>query len=79
MLSLLSLLLLFTMTSIAKNLDEYDFGKTAPEKLNHISCLILKHSQRLDIICSAYEEHCDAIVETMSDTLSCSMKRKLDI
>ena len=63
------------MISIAKNLDEYQFGKTAPEKMNHISCLILKHSQRLDILRSAYNEHCDAIVEFMSDTHSSGMTK----
>ena len=75
MLSLLFLLLIVAMMSIAKNLDEYDFGKTAPEKMNHISCLILKHSQRLDLIHSAYEEHCEAIIESMSDTQSSKMTK----
>ncbi len=61
--------------SVAKNLDEYDFGKTKPEKMNHMSCLILKHSQRLEIIRSAYEEHCEAIIESMSDTCSSQMTK----
>ena len=64
--------------SIAKNLDEYDFGKTAPERMNHLSCLILKHSHRLDILRKTYEQHCDDIEETSPDARTSSMKRVMN-
>ena len=66
------------MTSIFdKNLDEYTFGGTAPERMNHLSALILKHSHRLKVIQRAYEDQFEKTTAILSNSSELSSVRGL--